>query len=165
MFTWEQLGGAAAITAVVGFLVRWAWDRWWRKRDEGEKSEKDTVAAHGGRLMALEGRVDAVEIREGERQKAIGRLEGDQARLEGKLGGLHDFWKTEFTNLRKELRDDHLKLRDELRQDQANTETRLTALMTGHQTRVHDRLNVIAADQAKLLTEFVDKMVDRKAGE
>lgn len=149
-------------TAVVGFLLAFVWNRWWRRKDDREQSDKGTLKSHGEKLIALDGRITVVEARDDDRQSRVGRLELAQSNLEGKIGGLQDFWKSEFSSLRKELRDDHARLRDELRQDQANTETRLTALMTGHQQRVHDRLNVIAADQAKLLTEFVDSMADRK---
>lgn len=149
-------------TAVVGFLLAFGWNRFWRRKDDSEKSADDTVKAQGGRLIALDQRVSAVEIREGERREAIGRLEHAQSNLEGKIGGLQDFWRSEFGKLRQELREDQSAFRTELRADQANTEARLTTLLTEHQKRMHDRLNGIAADQARLLTQFVDDMADRK---
>lgn len=106
-----------------------------------------------------------VEAREETRQQAVGHLTAEHNRLEGKVVGLQDFWRSEFGKLRQELRDDQAAFRAELRTDQASMETRLTTLMTQHQQRVHDRLNVIASDQARMLNEFVDRLADRKAGD
>lgn len=171
--TRDQLLGAIAVVLLptFGFLLKWTWDRWWRGKDRDadatvrKKTELESkVIDHADRIARVEGRLDTSDLRADDRLKAISRLEVEQTKLEGKVVGLQDFWRSEFGNLRKELREDHQKLREELRQDQASTEQRLTALMTGHQQRVHDRLNVIAADQAKMLTEFVDTMV-KKVGE
>lgn len=166
-FTLEQLLGAVAAAVLLptaGFLLRWWWERRWRKADAKVTSDGQDAKQHAERLGAVERRIDLIESKHEDRQQQIGRLESEHSVLAGKVVGLQEFWRGEFVNLRKELREDHQKLREELRQDQANTEQRLTVLMTGHQQRVHDRLNVIAADQAKLLTEFVDQIVDRKAG-
>lgn len=149
--------------ALAGFLLRFAYERWWRRKDESEKSDKTTLKDHGERLMVVERRLSVEESKNDDRQRALGRLEADQSVLEGKVIGLQDFWRSEFGNLRKELRDDQQKLRDELRHDQASIEGRLTVLLVEHQKRVHDRLNVIAADQAKMLTDFVDGLVEKKA--
>lgn len=145
-------------TAVAGFVARWIWDRWWKKKDDSTSRQK-----------SLETRMDAVEIRETERQKHIGQLEANHNRLDGKLDGLQTFWRTEFSKLSAEFKAFEEKIdyrldnfRLELRGDQQKTEDRLTELMTGHQTRVHDRLNAIASEQSKMLTEFVDRLVDKK---
>jgi hypothetical protein len=149
-------------TAVAGFLVAFAWNRWWRKRDDRETSGKQTVKDHGNRLVVIEHWRTQVEVREEARQNSVGRLEVEHNKLEGKVVGLQDFWRSEFGKLRQELRDDQAAFRAELRADQSSMETRLTTLMTQHQQRVHDRLNVIASDQARMLTEFVDKLVEKQ---
>lgn len=171
---------ATALSAVAGFLLSFAWQRWWRKRDDGQKAEESRLVTVEGRLGSIERRLDVHDEREDARQQAVGALRTEQSKLAGKVDGLQEFWRTEFGALRKELRDDQVRfqgeLRAELRQDQNNFETRLTTLLTthleqerqerqAHQQRVHDRLNGIAADQAKLLTEFVDSMVEQKAEE
>lgn len=153
-----------AVTAFVGFLLPFAWNRWWRKRDDRETSDKQTVKEHGNRLVVIEAWRVQVDTREESRQQTVGRLEVEQSRLEGKVVGLQDFWRSEFGKLRQELREDQQAFRAELRADQSSMETRLTTLITQHQQRVHDRLNVIAADQARMLTEFVDQLVDKKGG-
>lgn len=158
-----EAAALSGATAIIGFLLAFSWNRWWRKRDDDESSRKKaaqdhelsqnaTLTAHGGRLSGLESRMDAVEVREDARQQSIGRLEHGQNALEGRVLGLQDFWKSEFNTLRRELRE-----------DQQRFEERIATMLQGHQQRVHDRLNVIAADQAKLLTDFVDRLVDKKA--
>jgi hypothetical protein len=152
------------VTAVVGFLVAFTWNRWWRRKDDHESSQSGAIKTHSDKIVVLEGRVNAIEIRDSDRQSTLGRLEEAQGRIEGKVGGLQEFWRGEFGGLRKELREDQARFRQELREDQKAFEDRMSTLLTGHQQRIHDRLNLIAADQAKLLTEFVDHMVDKKAG-
>lgn len=151
------VGGGAAAT---GFVLKWLWDRFWRKKDDSTSKQR-----------SLESRMDAVEIRETERQKHIGQLEANHNRLDGKLDGLQTFWRGEFSKLSAEFsaleekidyRLDNLRL--ELRGDQQKTEDRLTELLTAHQARVHDRLNAISVEQAKMLNELVDMLADR-AGE
>lgn len=162
----EKLMTAAGgvLLLVVGFLGRWVWERYWKKKDE-------TSSRENSKLSSLELRMNAVEVRETERARHVGVLESNQNRLDGKVDALQTFWRTEFAKMgeqfqkfeeKVEYRLDNLRL--ELRGDQQKTEERLTGLFTAHQTRMHDRLNVIAADQARLLTEFVDGMV-RNVGE
>lgn len=152
---------AAGLGALATFLLQWLWGRFWKKKD-----------SESAGLSALETRVVAIEAKEEVRARLIGSLETNQNRLDGKLDGLQSFWRTEFTKLGEEFRAlegkidyklDNLRL--ELRGDTQKGEERLVTLLVEHQKRVHDRLNVIAADQAKMLKEFVDELVDKKAEE
>ncbi len=151
----------AAATGAAVFLLQWSWNRWWSRKDSHDRSEKDTLKSHDSRLVALEKKMDVNEAqfkardqifeqRHAEQQKAFGKLETEQGILAGKVVGLQEFWRNEFN-----------KLRLELREDQNAMESRLAALLTGHQQRVHDRLNIIAADQSKMLADFVDRLVDK----
>lgn len=150
----------ALLLALAGFLARWIWDRVWKKKD-GDSTT----------LKALGDRMTAVEIRETSRERNLGGLEANHNKLEGKVDALQTFWRSEFAKLtdqfkvfeeKVDYRLDNFRL--ELRGDQQKSEERLTALLTGHQARVHDRLNAISAEQAKMLSEMVDMLVER-AGE
>lgn len=153
---------AALLLPLFGFLLGFAWNRWWRRKDQRTDEAKSVVSEHGDRLVVIERRLDAADGREEHRQESIGQLKNEHSILAGKVVGLQDFWRNEFNSLRRELRDDASKLRDELRQDQANMENRLSQQLSGHQQRVHDRLNIIAADQAKMLNEFIDQLLEKR---
>ncbi len=164
-----------ASTAFAGFLAHWAWDRWWHRKDHHDDAHSKAVAAqfkdHGDRLTVVERNQIANDAREMERQRALGRLEGEQHRLDGKIDALQSFWRTEFTKLVEKFGSFEEKIdgrldafRLELREDQNTHEDRLTQMLNAHQTRVHDRLNAISAEQAKMLNEVVDMLVER-AGE
>lgn len=155
----------AALTGAVVFLLQFAWNRWWRRKDSDDQSQIDTLKKHGDRLVALERKVDlseaqvetrdrVAEQRHSDQQKAFGKLETEQGILAGKVVGLQEFWRNEFN-----------KLRSELREDTNAMESRLAALLAGHQERVHDRLNIISADQSKMLSDFVDRLVDKHGEE
>lgn len=152
---------AAGGSALFTFILQWGWGRFWGKKDSA--SEK---------VDALAARMIAVESKEEVRARLIGQLETNQNRLDGKVDGLQSFWRSEFTKLAEQFKTFEDKIdyrldnfRLELRGDQQTMEERITKLFTEHQGRVHDRLNIIAADQARLLTDFVDKLVDKKAEE
>lgn len=171
----EDVVSGAVIAGASGFLIRLGIERWLKGRDrradtqviEAQKHEdgqQATFKSHEGRLIALETRVTVTESKNDERAQAVGRLEEEHNRLEGRVSGLQDFWRSEFTKLRQELRDDQAAFRKELREDQSSAEERMTALFIGHQQRVHDRLNTIATEQAKGFEDLLDKLVDKVAG-
>jgi hypothetical protein len=143
-------------------VLSFFWGRWWRRKDTDDEKSSKATADHGKRIVVIEAWKVQLDAHEGSRQQQVGRLEAEQSRLEGKVVGLQEFWRSEFGKLRQELRDDQQAFRAELRADQSSMEARLTTLMTQHQQRVHDRLNVIASDQAQMLTEFVDRLVDKQ---
>ena len=61
------------------FFVKWAWDRYWGKQDHYEASMIGTVADHGNRIISAESRLSTNEVRESERQKLLGKMEGENA--------------------------------------------------------------------------------------
>lgn len=147
--------------AVAGFLVRWLWDRFWLSRDASRKSDAETVKAHSTVLATLDKRVEAGELLERERQKALGRMEGEIQRLDGKVSGLQAFWTSKFDKMEEKVEQKIDAIRTEIRSDQKAHEERMTKTLEAHQTRVHDRLNEATAAQASMLNELIDKLVDK----
>lgn len=164
MEEWLKILGKLGAAGVAGFLLKWLWDRFWRKKDDGEASAASALKHHYERIITIEKRVEANEVREGERQKALGRMEGEIQRLDGKVGGLQSFWTAKFERMEEKLESFRSELRSELRADQQAFEARLATMLNEHQKRVHDRLNETAAAQAMMINELIDKLVD-KVGE
>lgn len=151
-------GGAGA------FFIKWAWDRYWTSRDRHDQHATEQLRTASDRIIVVEKKLEGAEAREGERSRTLGRLEGEIQRLDGKIGGLQDFWRTKFEDLEKKIDHRLEAFRGELRADQYAHEQRQAQLLSEHQHRVHDRLNEASAAQAQMLNELVDKLVDR-AGE
>lgn len=143
------------------FVVRWLWERYWKKRDDFEGNAMVQVQSHGERIVAVEKRLETGEVREGERQKLLGRMEGEINRLDGKIEGLQSFWRSKFEKLEEKLEERLDRFRVELKADQSAHEQRQSSTLDAHQKRVHDRLNEATAAQAQMINELVDKLVDR----
>lgn len=148
-------GGAGA------FFLKWTWDRYWHVRDQNHAQESGQLRATSDRIVVVEKKLEAGEVREGERQRAIGRMEGEINRLDGKIGGLQDFWRTKFEKLEEKIDIKFESFRGELRADQQAHEARQAHTLEGHQKRVHDRLNEASAAQAQMINELIDRLVDR----
>lgn len=145
----ELVGGGGGI-AIAGFFAKWLWDRIWREKDGKKASVEATLKEHADNFVEIVRRVDAAEYREGERQRQIGHLEARLGNLDGKIEGLQAFWRGEFEKLEAKI-DKRLEA----------LESRIATSLAGHQGRVHDRLNAIAGEQAKMLEELLDKFVGR----
>lgn len=177
----KELAAVVALP-VAGFFARWVWDRLWKKKDD-EASKRTTAAAaadkaRDSRMDALTDQITTVvrkqevaEAKEGERARTLGIFETNLNRLDGKVDGLQKHWTGRFDKLEAEFKElenkveyklDNLRL--ELRGDQQRLEEKVVKLLGDHQGRIHDRLNAISVEQAKMLTEVVDLLVD-KAGE
>jgi chromosome segregation ATPase len=178
------LGGVTI--GVAGFVARWVWERVWRKTDAQkeaeakakaatEKARDDRVNALDGQVAAVIRRQDVAEAKEAERARALGVLETNQNRLDGKVDGLQKHWTSRFDKLDDDVRagfrafDEKLEykldnLRMELRGDNQKLEERIVKLFGDHQQRIHNRLNEATAAYASSMTELVDRLVDR-AGE
>ena len=148
----ELIGGGGAI-AVAGFFAKWLWDRIWKAKDGKAASVEATLKEHAGDVAEIVRRVDAVEWREGERQRQLGAIEARVGNLDGKIEGLQTFWRGEFEKLEGKI-DKRLEA----------LESRITTSLAAHQGRVHDRLNAIAAEQSKMLEELLDTFVLRLEG-
>lgn len=157
----ERVTVFTAAAGVLGFLLHWIWERFWRKKDKADESEAKTIEAHADRLIRVEGRLDKFDSNDAEKQRTLGRLEGEQHRLEGRVDGLQDFWRNQFDQLSEKFDEKVASMREELRGDQKDLEGKVMSALATHQQRIHDRLNIITGEQAKLLTEFVDKLVDK----
>jgi predicted HicB family RNase H-like nuclease len=152
-------------SAVIGFLAKWLWDRFWHSRDASKKADAEVVKGHSVTLIALDKRVEAGELLERERQKALGRMEGEIQRLDGKVSGLQTFWTTKFEKMEERVEAKIEAIRTEIRSDQKAHEQRMTDSLEAHQKRVHDRLNEATAAQASMLNELIDKLVDKATDE
>lgn len=158
----------SALKVVAGgigaFFVKWAWDRYWRARDQHDMHESEQLRAVADRIVVAEKKLEAGEVRESERQRTLGKMEGEINRLDGKIEGLQAFWRTKFEKLEERFATGLESIRTEIRADQQAHETRQAGSLEAHQKRVHDRLNEASLAQAQMMNELVDKLVD-KAGE
>lgn len=173
MSDWITYAGAAGATgSILGFLANWGWNRFWKKKDEGETSVTAALKGHGDRLVVVEGKIttldstlkerfNTVDVRDGERQKTIGRMEGEISRLDGKIDGLQSFWRTKFDKLDEKIDQKFDTVRAELRADQTSHETRMGTMLENHRKGVHDRLNEATAAQAEMINKLIDELVDR----
>lgn len=161
--------------AIAGFLARWVWDRVWHKKDEAVKSDEKQTAEtarllvdHSNRLVIMESAVGLMKAQDAERLQSLGRTQSEVHRLDGKVDGLQTFWRTEFTKLAERFESFEEKVekrldnfRSELRSDQQSHEERITATVTEHQKRVHDRLNILASEQAAGFNRLFDELIER----
>lgn len=176
---------AAPLLLAAGFLARWVWERLWRKKDAATADAKAAASAaekaRENRMDAVEIAVTAIERRVGDaeaREKAtgthIGLLEANQNRLDGKVDGLQKHWTSRFDKLEDEMQEGFKlvnakldyrldNLRMELRGDQQAAEDRLLKLLEGHRQGVHNRLNILAKEQADGLNQLLDDLVERIA--
>lgn len=173
----RELIGCGAVTATVGFLGRWAWERLWKKKDGAQDAAKKKDTEREKRVLDLGDAVDAVihrqdvaEVREAERSKALGALESNLNRLDGKVDGLQKHWAARFDKLADEFKElenkveyklDNLRL--ELRGDQQKLEERLGSMLESHRHSVHNRLNEATAAQASALNDLFDRLVEKVA--
>lgn len=157
----KYLFGASGGGAILGFLATWGWNRYWQKKDQSEASVGSRLTVVESKVTTVEGKVTAIEIRDSDRMKSIGKIEGEITRLDGKLDGLQNFWRTKFEKFEEKLDAFKSELRVELRNDQTAHESRMTTMLESHRIGVHNRLNEATAAQATMLNDLIDKLVDK----
>lgn len=179
--TAEKTAIGSLLLLVVGFLVRWGWERFWKSKDTAivdekaaEKARDTKVEAIEQRMQVVERRIDAVGAEAGSTAHKLGMLEATQNRLDGKVDGLQKHWTARFDKLEDEMKEGFRSLNDkveykldmlrsELRGDQQGSEERILKIQMEHQKRVHDRLDAFGAAQAQALNQFFDRMLEDKS--